>query len=815
MPKTEENYDITSMPNEAPMCAELPPSKSYYNLKQDDSDDSLRSILARPVVVATGVFGSTPGVTLTVPFTSASDFRSNFTTQQWDRLLGYLGIRFTLNITVAISKTAFNQGIVSVNFQYGVSNNNKLRSNFFPLSVHVPNTRINIAENTMMQLTVPFVYAEEYVRAGNIGTDVLPYGTISIVNLTGCPVAASQSQAKFTLYLSLTDVEFIGHQPFATTILTVQSGLDKNANTSKVHLKQGQIAKEGKSKGVLSSTTRALSKVAQVAGYVPGLQAVAGTADWLLRGATGALEAFGYSKPLDETMPTRVYRSAYAGDGQVDIPDIGYPIAPFSSNKLAIDGTVGCNDEDQLALDYVLSKYSYIYRGSYSTANVPGDVIYTCPVTPSAFWYRDVSLSTILAKGNTALKSAPLATENAFLPSTLCYVSDNFRYWRGNLKFRVTFAGTKLHGGRVLFAFVPQRFLSNLNANNVITTNRVVPQVSALGPNPTGDGVIFDLQDSSVFEFEVPFVYPNAYCGVLSEYIGDVSMTVVQPLSANVSVPTTVNFMVEVCASPGFELACVCPSMMAPIPATGTVSLSYQTGITPVEVSSEASQQTMGEIFKSLKSLIQMKDYFTIDIPTNSLPIWSLDPWFKPNSPALATPMPTNTVALYYAAKSSRIAEMYSFVRGGTSYSIFKDTDVLTTHNFYMSADDGGTLPTTTYSLYDKANIPYGIVTLPESLESGRAVAPLYAKIPRIPLEVRDSAFGGARGIIGRTAWNTTVTLSQPLLSIRNQSGGNLRCLIGRAAADDALASQFVGPPPVILLQALQVAGPAFTQSDF
>lgn len=804
------------MPNEAPMCAELPPTKSYFNLKQDDHDDSLRNILARPIVVATGTFNSTPGTSLTIPFLSISDFRANFTNIQWDRLLGHLGVRFTMHFTVIISKTAFNQGVISVNWQYGVGNNNKLRSNFFPLSPTVPHTRLNIAEGTMMELSIPFIYAEEYIRVTPIlGSDVYPYGTMSVVNLTGCPVAASQSPAKYTVYLSLTEVELIGHQPIASTLITVQSGLEKRGVVTKPHIKLGKIAEEGKSKGVLSSTTRALSKVAHVAGYVPGLQAVAGTADWFLRGATGALEAFGYSKPLDETKPQRVFRSAYAGDNQTDIPDIGYPLSPFASNKLAIDGSLGCTEEDQLAMDYVLSKYSYIYRGSYTTTNAPGDVLYSSPVTPSAFWYRDVALSALLVKGNTAMKTAPLATENAFLPSTLAYVSDNFRYWRGNLKFRVTFAATKLHGGRVLFSFVPQRFNANLTAGNVISTTRVIPEVNALGPNPTADGIIFDLQDSSVFEFEVPFVYPNAYCGVLSEYIGDVSMIVVQGLSANVSVPSTVNFMVEVSAVPGFELACVCPSMMAPVPSAGTVTLSYQSGLTPVKVESEACQQTVGESVKSLKTLMQMKDYFTVDLANASAATNSLDPWFKPNSPALATPMPTTTAALYYSAKSSRLAELYSFVRGGTSYSIFKDNVGVATHNFYLAGDDGGVLPTTTYSLYDKANIPYGVLTIPETLSTSRVVIPTYARVPRIPLEVRDSAFGGARAAFNRIAWNTAVTLSQPLLSIRNNSGSSLRCLIGRAAADDAMASQFVGPPPVILLQALQVASPAASGLDF
>lgn len=813
----EENFDIVSMPNEAPICAGLPPSKSYFNLKQDSSEDSLRNVLARPIVVATGVLGATPGPEITFPLLNVNELQSAFTAFQWDRLRGYLGIRFTLNFTVVISKTAFNQGVISVNWQYGTLNDNKLRSKFFPLSVTVPHTRLNIAEGTMMELSVPFICAEEYIRISpDVGNNVFAYGVMNLVNLTGCPVTSGQSQAKFTIYLSLTDVELIGHQPFIADAITVQSGLDRTATMAKPRLVRGAVEKEGKAHGVLSSTTRALSGVAKMAGFVPGLQAVAGSADWFLRAATGALESFGYSKPIDEMKPQRVFRSAYAGDGQTDIPNIGYALSPFNSNKLAIDGTLGCNEEDQLALDYVLSKYSYIYRGSFSTSSVPGDLLYACPVTPSAFWYRDGTLSALLVKGNAALKTAPLATENALFPSVLAYVSDNFRYWRGNLKFKITFANSKLHGGRVLFSFVPQRFNSSTNPGGVIGTTRLIPDTTALGPNPTGDGIVFDLQDSSVFEFEVPFEYPNAYCGVLSEYIGDVSMIVVQPLSANVSVPSFVNFMVEVSAMPGFELACVCPSMMAPVPSAGVVTVSYQSGLTPVSVSDEANQQTVGEVVKSLKTLMQMPDHLTVDLVASTSGIYTLDPWFKPNSPALATPMPVGTAALYYAAKSARIAEMYTFVRGSTAYTIYKDEHSgTTTHAFYLNGNNGSVAPTTTYSLYDKGNIPYGVVTIPETLSTSRVVIPTYAKVPRIPLEARDSAFGGARAVLNRIGWNTTVTLSAPILSVRNSTAENLRFLLGRSAADDAMASQFVGPPPVILLQALQTKSPATTSFDF
>jgi len=139
----------------------------------------------------------------------------------------------------------------------------------------------------------------------------------------------------------------------------------------------------------------------------------------------------------------------------------------------------------------------------------------------------------------------------------------------------------------------------------------------------------------------------------------------------------------------------------------------------------------------------------------------------------------------------------------------------IATHRFYWAGDDGGVVPTTFYSLYDKANITDGIVSIPETVSTSRVVIPTYAKVPRIPLAVRDSGFGGARTGYNRTAWDTTVTLAQPLLSIRNGSGIIIRTMIGRAAADDAMMSQYVGPPPTVLLNSLQSFSPAGVGLDF
>ncbi|APG79024.1 hypothetical protein 2 [Changjiang picorna-like virus 7] len=805
-----EDYDVASFNNEAAVCAEAPGTTSYTNLKQDIDDNSIRRLLSRPVLITAGNLAAAPGRPAAASFQSA-DFRNAFGTLTWDRMNGYLGVRFTLKITCIISKTAFHQGVLSLVWQYGCNTDNKFRGNHFPLSVHLPNVRMNLAEETMMVLSVPFVFSEEYLKISTVGTDLQRYGSYALVNLTGCPVVAGQSVPRYSIYFSMEDVELIGHVPFNTTTVVTQSGVPKH---SEAHMKAGgasrsRVTDEGHAKGVLSGAVSAMSGVANAVSLVPGLSSVGGAADWFLRSTSGALEAFGFSKPLDEKLTTRVARNIYTGEGQTDLPNVGFSLAPFQSNKLAVDASVGCTEEDHMALDYILTKYSYIYRGEYSTTQSTGDTIYTAPITPSAFWYRDRALSVVGATGNLPLKAANTATENAFYPSTLCYLSDNFRYWRGNLKFRFTFACTKLHGGRVVATFIPVRS-TGINAGTPITTTRVIPTTGGTGPNLTGESMVFDLQDGTTFEYVVPFVYPNAYCGVLSEYIGDLSLMVVSPLTANSVVPSIVNFMVEVCAEPGFELAVNTASLMSAVPGAGTLAVSFQSGLSDLTVSNKASEQCIGEVFKSVKSLMQIPDYYVADIAGNTIGSSTLDPWFKPNCPAVTTPMSTTTQALYFAARSSRVAEMYAYVRGSTGYVLLKDRTGSLTHSFKFATEDGNVSSATLGSFYDKGLAPNGCSVVPEALESSRVVIPTYAKIPRIPLDIRDFGFGGARSFPTNDVWLTSATNAVPTLWIRNNTAAGARYMLGRFAADDAICSQFIGPPPVIILNVLATTNPIF-----
>lgn len=181
--------------NEAPVCATQEGDQSYYNIhSSDDGAQNLRDLLKRPVLVNTVTLGAAPETPLFVDIRGWATLRSLFGNAHWDRMIGYAGVRASLVFTAVASKTAFHQGIVSLCFQHGIaSDSNLFRGRHFPLSTNLPSVRMNLAEETMMQLKVPFVHTEEYFRINFFGQDNAIYGAFALVNLTGCRLGPEQT----------------------------------------------------------------------------------------------------------------------------------------------------------------------------------------------------------------------------------------------------------------------------------------------------------------------------------------------------------------------------------------------------------------------------------------------------------------------------------------------------------------------------------------------------------------------------------------------------------------------------------------------
>jgi len=207
--------------------------------------------------------------------------------------------------------------------------------------------------------------------------------------------------------------------------------------------------------------------------------------------------------------------------------------------------------------------------------------------------------------------------------------------------------------------------------------------------------------------------------------------------------------------------------------------------------------------------MAMLPDFQIVDVANLSVSDWMIEPWFKVNHVPLATPTAANASAAWFGSRSGKVASCYSFVRGSTLSSVIKERGSSNvTHTFRFYPSESGSTATATFGFYDKDLSLYSSVYMPDALESGRAVVPFYSRFARIPYSVVTPLTGSNVANLTRVAWDPALTTAQPILTVRNTSGSSVRVAVGRAAADDALASQFVGPPPVTILNSLSTTGP-------
>jgi hypothetical protein len=792
VPASNETRGEATFIEEAGACAVVTADQSYNTINPVERVQSIKEYFERPRLFADGELSGI-GLVNIIDIRTSNNLRTIFSSIAWDRLRGATGIRGTLRFHLVVSATPFHAGLLSLNWQYGLASTvqpNITRANFWPLTNHLPHVKLDLAEATEAVLDVPYVAPREYWPLNSNANDTIEYGVLAINSLADVPLVEGQLNPEWSLYVSMHDVEIIGVSPYNLSSITTQSGVSAKSFTRK----------EAEATGVVSGPLRILADASRVIAGIPQLTAIGGMADWFFRASSKAAEAFGFSKPQVELAPTRVYRAAFANDNHVDVPTVANVTGPFQSNKLAIGPVLGCTSDDQLSMDYVLTKPSIIFRGQMTTSLNPGSVMYSTNLAPGYFWYRDQSLGSD-ASGNKWYPQQSSDIINAFLPSTLCYVGNNFKMWRGGFRFKITFVKTKLHGGRVQLSYVP--YTAN-NGAGIPNSTVLAPEVSSGRVQAIGACKVFDLRDGSSFEMDVPYLAIDPYVS-FNTSIGGLSMHVVNALRAPIGASTTIDYIVEVSALPGFEFAVHNPGTMTGPSPTGTVTVTYQSGLNAT-LKDDSSQHIVGEKFMSLKQLMMIPSWFVFDVGNATNFRFTLRPWFGFNQMPLSVPMPadTNATAAFLAANCYRVAQMFSFVNGSTDWSFYRDNADRMSVTAYSvptaitATNDSSSLNSNQWSWASATNI------MEPTANSTRFRVPAYARYARLPTAIMFDACGGWRRTInpggeGRFNFDYLWFLNKIDLQVRNLSGNAQRTSFGCAAGDDAMASQFVGPPPVIL----------------
>lgn len=761
-------------------------------IPQPDLQD-IKAYFERPRTVARGAvnFGSVNPL-VSIGFSPSNADLKTFFPQWTQRLAGAYGIRFSLNFRLQVAATSFHQGVLAMGWQYGLPAGfgafNRTDKSY--TITNLPHVRLDLSEQTMVELKVPFMHPTEFLEVEPVDPATNPLaaflGTLGVVPILPSISVAGLNQATYTLYMFMTDIELFGVDVINPSTVNLQSG-------------GGLITKEVKDSKVVSGTLSNMAKISRfVSRGVPSLAAIAGPAAWALDTASGVAKYFGYSKPMVQDPPVKMYRTNYGNEYQVDVPQTGDVVGVFQENTTTIDTSLGGTDVDEMALSFVAQQWSQVNRIVVSFSNTHGTQIYSAPVSPSVFWYRSGStqpFSNIVYPFNST--SLISNSGNSFMPSSLMYISSFFRYWRGSIKFRFTFSKTKLHGGRYMVTYNPALKFQSEAGN--FGGNVTGPEVVSSYYQPYGNSMIMDLKDGNVFEFTCPFVSTTPYKSFNSS-TGGITIVCMDPLQSTATVTSVVPLLIEVCGGEDFELADYA-GVYFPLHTSGTIYT--QSGGNVSITTKPPSSNTMGERIMSVKQMIQVPSPYVNSVAAGTSGKYYVCPWFTnptwQKANALAA-LPNGNLATNSFSGGNNagmaLAKCYAFAKGGTNLHIYCDQPTTVIRVFQANSLVANANQQTT-------TLARGVFpsTVPTVIQTGGLAAhlrlPSYQSIVRIPSYHLDSVFNDVfdasnAGVNGSLGHLYCVNIGNPGTVTANNT-------IFRSASDDAQLAHYMGPVPVFI----------------
>lgn len=695
--------------------------------------------LSRPWFVTTGTFNNaSPSLPWTMKLNVSTYYSKN---PNWPKTANVYGMRASVCFKLQILATPQHSGIYRLVFQPMTGERINL-ANTLQMS-YLPYAQMNLCESTEVTLKIPYVHPDTYMVRNS---SAFSLGTVGLWSITPTGFATGELPPRYRIWSWLEDVELIGSTSTNAQVFLSQSGVKTKVKTSNLvqkpitsHQKPSASDKEIQA-AKLSSILQAGSNTAKFLGsMIPAISGFAGSTQWALSYAANLAYSFGWSKPKDHRPVSQMFRSINTGQHNVDGSSICHTLSLLKENSLAI-APLGGTDVDEMALAYILTQQGISSRFTF-TAQTSGTDLYTFLVCPNTM--RDVG---------TGSHSGFFPGSGTFTPVTALYYANEFTFWRGTIRVRLTAALTKFHSGRLLVGFVPQ------------TTTSVTP---ATTDSLNYKSVIWDMRDNPNLEFDIPFIYPRPYARN-NEWTGVFFVRVLDTLVAPLNVSPNVTVLVELAAGADFE--CSRPTIATLIPVGPTPaslareedSFVSQSGFKVFKVDERSpADLCIGEAILSVKQLISRATFISA-IGTNTSAVLS--------NINTTTDTKNNIINKWKAC--------YTFWRGSYDYHLIPNDNAITITASYP-------VETTTY------DSPLSNIVVTE--QTGLHVTlPFYTDVPMAS---------------ATTAAINDVVSFRLHTSMFSSESSNQVAIFGHAG-EDTQYFYFIGPPTV-------ESSPTFTKPAF
>jgi hypothetical protein len=697
--------------------------------------------------------------------------------------------------TIEHNANPFQQGLLVGAFQYGDHQYN--RAAVPSMCTHLPHVRLNVSDHTQAVLTVPYLSEFEYWGGSDSERDHV-LGRFALTQVLGTPALAGSSTPVFKVYFHLENISVFGRSPIGgTTFIVPQAGVGSSRIPGSSNA-EAELRSNGKFSGILATAATLPGAVGRA---FPSLRPFMGSATWFLNATAKAASAFGFSKPVQTSPLQNVMRHTNFFENVCDVPLTATVVGGFQSNSVAVSSALGGTDLDEMAFDTILTRPSQIFRGSIATTDSHGTVEYASKVCLMHKWFRAPGG---VEPGNIAIPRGS-STAAAFLPSTLLFVGQHFRYWHGDLVYKVSFAKSKFHTGRVMFTFIPdyQQVSTASTYGDIGFAGGPVPGLFNTDLQPTQYSLIFDLKDGNEFEFEVPYIAPVSHVGI-NDSTGFVSMQVMDPLIANGESSTTINFIVEVAAKPGFYFSglSVPGQPIWPDDSPPTPVIQFQSGVGAKAI--EASQHSVGEKFNSIKQMLMCMTYRRYDL-ANGLTASGVIP-FWPCAPAWGdgNPLAVNGQRNWALPRSGMFAQCYAYGIGSTMLYWYPNLGVNSGARVVLNERDNnsariGTVPGVYGQAITSPTRAYGGLTVTNGI--GMYKLPMLSGGPRFRMGDFNTSGIDRDWDVSASTYTTTSNTVKVIYNFlhRNNNGSTVTGFWGVCADDDARCAAWIGPCPLVL----------------
>lgn len=464
------------------------------------------------------------------------------------KLNNFMLMRADMEIDVKVNANPFQQGALLAAYFPRALSTSKFRdvgTEFMASVTSTPHRTLFLEEGNSMAFRVP--YANIYDNIDLTATSD-SFGTLNLYVLAPLDGGTSNESVDVTVRLRFVDIQL--EVPTDNSIMTQEKyrEMERAFYASKtqsrtIHGLRAQMT-EGEKQGPVSRISGAISVIGDTLSGIPFIGAAAKQISWVSRMVGSAASIFGWSKPLDLTMPRAILNRPAAYMGNTEGPDSSYMLASIADN--AIDtSTMTPANLDEMALGYIFGRPNTVARITVPKSSMTaGKLLFSWEAAPASYFTQQRD-----------------SNGQDFCFGSFSFAACLFKLWRGSLEYTLSAVKTQYHSARIMAVYFPNRTRDEIpeNYGELMTTN---------------SNFIYDLNatDGSEFSMAQPIVVPytsnmpwkntlakNAQGlydqSSLKTCVGTIGVYCINELVCPDTVAQQVTFLLQVKAGHDFEVA--------------------------------------------------------------------------------------------------------------------------------------------------------------------------------------------------------------------------------------------------------------------